>query len=286
MNDLMARSPATQMSVYQESKELSEIKGKMFLARQFPRDPELSLQNVLRECQRKELAESAQYEFPRGDSVVKGPSIRLVEVLARHWGNIMSGITEVDVQGDTTTIKCFAWDLETNASDEKTFSVKHERSTKKGSYRLTDERDIYEMVANKGARRKRACLLAVMPGWYVEAALDECDKTLADALASGGEDMETIIGNLVNAFSGFGVTPEQISEKLNKEIDKLSKNDVVKLRHLYSAIKDGFVKPADAFGTAPASDPALPDAEEENALEALNRELTKGKEKNGGTDKR
>lgn len=282
-NELMQR-PMSQMSAYQESKELSEIKGKMYLARQFPRDPEMSLQNVLRECQRKDLAEAAQYAFPRGDSVVKGPSIRLVEVLARHWGNIMSGITEVDVQGDTTTIKCFAWDLETNASDEKTFSVKHERSTKKGSYRLTDERDIYEMVANKGARRKRACLLAVMPGWYVDAALEECDKTLAESLTEKGENMADVIANIVNAFGSFGITPEQISAKLNKEIDKLSKNDVVKLRHLYSAIKDGFVKAADAFGIASGVDPSLPTDEEENALEALNKELTRGKEKKSGAD--
>lgn len=280
MNDnLMERSPASQMSVYQESKELSEIKGKMFLARQFPRDPDMSLQNVLRECKRKDLAEAAQYEFPRGDSVVKGPSIRLVEVLARHWGNIMSGITEVDAQGNTTTIKCFAWDLETNASDEKTFSVKHERSTKSGSYKLTDERDIYEMVANKGARRKRACLLAVMPGWYVDAALNECDKTLADSLTGDGESMEDVIKNILNAFSGFGITPEQISEKLGKDVDKLSKNDVVKLRHLYSAIKDGFVKATDAFGIASTSDPSLPTSDEENALEELNKALTSGKGK-------
>ena len=60
MNEsLMSRSPATQMSVYQESKELSEIKGKMYLARQFPRDPEMSMQNVLRECQRKDLLREA-----------------------------------------------------------------------------------------------------------------------------------------------------------------------------------------------------------------------------------
>lgn len=282
-NELMQR-PMSQMSAYQESKELSEIKGKMYLARQFPRDPEMSMQNVLRECQRKDLAEAAQYEFPRGDSVVRGPSIRLVEVLARHWGNIMSGITEVDVQDDTTTIKCFAWDLETNASDEKTFSVKHERSTKKGSYRLTDERDIYEMVANKGARRKRACLLAVMPGWYVDAALEECDKTLSDSFSKSGESLEEIIEKTVNAFAGFGITPEQISTKLNKDIDKLSNNDIVKLRHLYSAIKDGFVKATDAFGIASASDAALPSTDEENALEALNKKLAKSREKNSGTD--
>lgn len=62
MNELMGRSQG-QMAQYQESKELSEIKGKMFLARQFPRDPNYALQAALQECQRKELAEQAMYEF-------------------------------------------------------------------------------------------------------------------------------------------------------------------------------------------------------------------------------
>lgn len=267
MNEQLMTRNMNQIAQYQESKELSEIKGKMFLARQFPRDPEYSLQNVLRECERPELAAAAQYEYPKGDTVVKGASIRLVEVLARHWGNIDCGVTEVDTQDGQTTIKCFAWDLETNVSDEKTFSVKHERTTKRGSYKLTDERDIYEMVANKGARRKRACLLAVMPGWYVDAALEACDKTLAADIKEGTAE------KVVAAFAEFGITPEQISEKLSKPIDKLSKNDIVKLRHLYSAIKDGFVKAADAFGLAPATSPELPSADEESALDALNQQL-------------
>lgn len=280
MDELMSR-PVSGMAQYQESKELSEIKGKMFLARQFPRDPDYSLQNVLRECERPELAQSATYEFPRGDSVVKGPSIRLVEVLARHWGNIDCGITEVDSKDGMTTIKCYAWDLQTNVSDEKTFTVKHERSTKKGSYKLTDERDIYEAVANKGARRKRACLLAVMPGWYVDAALAACEKTLSASITDG-KSMEDVISSIVSAFGEFGITPEQISDKLSKPVDKLSKNDVVKLRHLYSAIKDGFVKATDSFGTSP-SNPALPSDSEASALNALNQQLKIG-EKQNGTD--
>lgn len=275
MNEQLMNRQASGMAQYQESKELSEIKGKMFLARQFPRDPDYSLQAVLRECKRKELAEAATYEFPRGDSVVKGPSIRLVEVLARHWGNIDCGITEVDTRDGMTTIKCFAWDLQTNVADEKTFTVKHERSTKKGSYKLTDERDIYEAVANKGARRKRACLLAVMPGWYVDEALRACEETLTASI-SDGKSMEEVIGTVVSAFSEFGISPEQISEKLGKDVDKLSKNDVVKLRHLYSAIKDGFVKPADAFGIPAANAPELPSYDEESALDALNQQIMGG----------
>lgn len=280
MNEQLMNRPQTKMAAFQESKELSEIKGKMFLARQFPRDVNYSLSCVLEECQREDLAESAMYEFPRGESVVKGPSIRLVEVLARHWGNIMSGVTEVESSGDTTTIKCFAWDLETNASDEKTFSVKHERSTKRGSYKLTDERDIYEMVANKGARRKRACLLAVMPGWYVDAAIEACESTLKNSLTNG-KTLEEVIATMVNAFAEYGITPEQIAEKVGKpDMQHLSNGDIVKLRNLFSAIKDGFVKPSDVFGGGSDPEGSPVSEKEAGALDALNNRLRKGKENN------
>lgn len=275
MNEIMARQ-TSQVGEYQESKQLSEIKGKMFLARQFPRDPEQSLQNVLMECQRPKLAEAAQYEYPKGDSVVTGPSIRLVEVLARHWGNIDSGVAEIDTHSDHTVVKAYAWDLENNVSDEKTFTVQHVRTTKRGSYKLTDERDIYEMVANKAARRKRSCLLAVMPGWYVEAALDACSETLRNSVTNG-KTIEEVREAVVAAFAEFGVSPDNIAAKLSRPIDKLDPNDIVKLRHLYAAIKDGFVKAQDAFDLSASTPEDLPSEEEENALEALNRELTGGR---------
>lgn len=275
MNEILARQ-TSQVGEYQESKQLSEIKGKMFLARQFPRDPEQSLQNVLMECQRPKLAEAAQYEYQKGDNVVTGPSIRLVEVLARHWGNIDSGVAEIDTHSDHTVVKAYAWDLENNVSDEKTFAVQHVRTTKRGSYKLTDERDIYEMVANKAARRKRSCLLAVMPGWYVEAALDACSETLRNSVTNG-KTIEEVREAVVTAFAEFGVSPDNIAAKLSRPIDKLDPNDIVKLRHLYAAIKDGFVKAQDAFDLSAPTPEDLPSEEEENALEALNRELTGGR---------
>lgn len=278
MNELMGRNQG-QMAQYQESKELSEIKGKMFLARQFPRDPEYSLQAALRECQRKELAEQAMYEFARGDSKVRGPSIRLVEVMARHWGNITCGVDEIENKDGETVIKSYAWDLETNVSDSKTFSVKHERTVGKGDNKrikkLTDERDIYEMVANKGARRKRACILAVLPGWYVDACVDACEKTLTETLTKG-RTLEEVIADLVAAFSEFKVAPAQIEEKFGKEVGKFSKQDGVKLRNLYCAIKDGIVKPAEYFGLLPEPDKEVPSDTEAEALDALNARLTGG----------
>lgn len=275
MNEIMTRQ-TSQVGEYQESKQLTEVKGKMILARQFPRDTNRSLENVLLECKRPRLAEVAQYEYPKGDTVVKGPSIRLVEVLARHWGNIDSGVSEIDTYDDHTVVKAYAWDLETNVSDEKVFAVQHKRSTKRGSYKLTDERDIYEMVANKAARRKRSCLLAVMPGWYVDAALEACEETLRNSVTNG-KSIEAVREAVVSAFAEFGVSPDNIAAKLSRPIDKLDPNDIVKLRHLYAAIKEGFVKAQDAFDLSAPTPEDLPSEEEENALEALNRELTGGR---------
>lgn len=272
-SEIMQRSAGmTRSGEYHESKELSAIKGKMILARQFPRDPEWSMQSALRECARPELAAAAQYEFTRGDSVVKGPSIRLVEVLARCWGNVDYGVDEIEAADGSTTIKTYAWDLETNVCDEKTFSVRHERSTKKGTYKLTDSRDIYEMVANQGARRKRACILSVLPGWYVDAAVAACDKTLDAAMNKDGKSIEDHRAEMVAAFAKYEISREMIAAKVGKDIDKLDKQDIIKLSKLYSAINDGFVKPRDAFGE-PEPDADLPSDAEAGKLDALNAEL-------------
>lgn len=264
----------------QESKELSEIKGKMFLARQFPRDEDIAVQRAMRECTRPELAAAAQYEFPRGDSVVRGPSIRLVEVLARHWGNIAYGIREVDATEGGAVVETYAWDLETNVSDSKTFSVKNERATKKGSYKLTDPRDVYENMANNAARRKRACILSVLPGWYVEQAVTVCEETLKKSLTAG-KSMEEVKEQCINAFCEYGVTQEQIAAKIGRDVTHMDENDVVRLRRLYMSIKDGFIKPQDVFRVDnPAVGPQLSEAESV-ALDALNASLGR---KHGNAD--
>lgn len=277
MNELMAgrsQQMAAQSYGSQENATLVEVKGKMYLAQQFPRDIDLALQRTLRECQQKSLAEVAQYEYKRGDSVVRGPSIRLVEVLARNWRNLICNVRELEATSEGTLVEAFAWDLENNVTDSKVFTVKNERSTKNGSYKLKDSRDVYENMANYAARRKRACMLALLPGWYVDAALEECDKTLKKALTGGGKvSLEDIRSQLAQAFAAMDVTPEMICEKIGRDVEHLTENDIVQLRRLYTTIKDGFVKPQDVFNMGAQS--ALPDVTDEDteALELMNQML-------------
>lgn len=269
MDDMiLTKQQTSQLAVHDESRALSEIKGKIFLAKQFPRDEEGALSKILKECKQKRVAENAVYEYSRGTSAVRGASIRLAEVVARHWGNIDCGVVEVEQRSGESTMKAYAWDLESNYRDEKIFSVKHVRSTKKGDYAVTDPRDIYELTANNAARRKRACILAVIPGYVFDAALEECEKTLEGAQEKQG----TIEERRDKMFAAFKVlkpdaTKEQIGAVVNKEFDKISAKDLVKLGNLYNAIKDGFVKVNVALGLETEDAPAT---EEDAELDALN----------------
>lgn len=269
MNELTAKyGESNQVGKVEESRAIAEVQAKMILAKRFPRDEEIARSRIMKECEREKLAESATYSFPRGDAEVKGPSIRLAEVIARHWGNFLSGVTELEQTHEKSTVKAFAWDLETNSADEKVFEVSHFRSTKKGGYLLTDPRDIYEMVANQGARRKRAAILALIPGDVVDEALAACEKTLESKI--NPKDIKSIKESMLEAFQKLAewITTDSLADRVGKDWDKIGSKDIVKLRNLYNAIKDGFVKADVAFGKS--SDEITVSKNDTDKLDELN----------------
>lgn len=248
MNEQMiGRRNVNAVTSTEESKKIAEVQGKMILARQFPRDIATCMQMIALECENKDLAEKAIYEFPRGDSVVRGASIRLVECVARYWGNIISGIEELSSTDKGATVRAYCWDLQTNFADEKVFDVAFIRSTKKGNYPITDPRDRYEKMANDAARRKRACIQAVIPKHVIDKAMALCEATLEADLHK--EDIAETKLKMLDAFKNLAewIGEAELGEVCGKKFDKLSARDIVKLRNLYNAIKDGFVKPETAF---------------------------------------
>lgn len=269
MNELLGRSNGTNMVAVEESASIAEIQAKMILARNFPRSVDVCLEYIKRECQNKELAEKATYEFPRGDSVVRGPSIRLVECVARHWGNLLSGIKEISSNDREATVKAYCWDLETNFADEKVFTVPYVRNTKKhGKIPLTDDRDKYEMMANMAARRKRACMQAIIPQFVIDEAVAACQSTLEDSLK--GQNIEDVKQNMLAAFKNKAdwISEADIELVIGKPFENISTKDIVKLRNLYNAINDGFVKPEVAFKREAVQD--VPDEKAAETLDAVN----------------
>jgi len=125
--------------------------------------------------------------------------------------------------------------------------VPHIRITKKGSYKLDDPRDIYEMVANQGARRLRACILGIVPGDIVEDAVCACDRTMN---SDSGEPIEDQIKRLLVSFSKIGVTQEMIEIRLKHPVSEIIYEELSELRKIGNSMKDGMSKREDWFSTS------------------------------------
>lgn len=217
----------------------------MLAAKKFPRDQVVAYNNIMRACQRRKLAESSMYEFPRGNEKITGPSIRLAEAIAQNWGNIDFGFMELEQRNGASQVMAYAWDLETNSRQTKLFSVPHIRHTRKGDYPLTDPRDIYEAVANQAARRVRACILGIIPSDVVEAAVDRCNKTLREGYE---EPLVDRVRKMAEVFEKeFSVNISMIEKYLGCKSDAFSENDFVRLKKVYRTLRDGMAKREDYF---------------------------------------
>jgi hypothetical protein len=262
MEILNPESPGQGLAKREASVEIAstraaqEVSVAMLAAKKFPRDESAAYTRILQGCKRKALAEQSAYAFPRGGSRVSGPSIRLAEHLAQNWGNFESGVVELERREDESSAMAYAWDLQTNSRDVKVFTVKHIRDrgeSKGGSQQLTEQRDIYELVANQGARRKRACILSLIPGDIVDAAEAECDKTLK------GDNTEPLIDRvrkMASAFLEIGVTTDMLEKKrLGHILDATDENELVALRKIYISLRDGMSKREDWFAQDPSEQP-------------------------------
>ena len=265
------REAATEVAV---QRELAEVQGAVLMARRFPRNPIQAMERILQACTRPSLAQAALYSYSRGGTEITGPSIRLAEVLAQNWQNMSFGMREVEQRsfagrpGESTMVS-YCWDLETNVRDERVFQVRHVRDTRSGQSRLTDGRDIYETTANQGARRLRACILAIIPGDVVEAAVEQCEATL---LAKADTSPEAV-AKLVTAFEQFGVTREMIEQRIQRRVDTIRPAQIVQLRKVWSSLNDGMSVASDWFQAKPAEDggepaPALAEAKGNEGLKA------------------
>lgn len=218
-----------------QSRAVAEVQAAYVIAKKFPRNQSECYAAIMDACKRPFLAEQAMYAYPRGGSMVTGPSIRLAEAMSQCWGNLDCGVREISQSNGVSVAEAYAIDLQTNTRITKIFHVPHTRDTKKGRIKLTDARDIYEMVANQGARRLRACILGVLPGDVVEAAVERCKKTLE----SSDVPLSDQIRRMILAFDEYGIKVEHLEKRLGHKMESTIAPEIVTLKAIYKSIKDG-----------------------------------------------
>jgi hypothetical protein len=268
----------------EQHRAIQEVQASLVIAKTYKRDPNEAILRIETACKRPALAKEATYAYPRGGTTVTGPSIRLAEVLAQNWGNLDFGIRELSqsfsrtqdgsMQG-VSEVEAYAWDMETNVRQRKVFNVPHTRYTRKhGISKLTDPRDIYEMVANQGARRLRACILGVIPGDVVDAALDQCETTLNEG---GGAPLEDRIREMLRKFAEVGVDKDMIEAKLGHKVTAIVQAQLTMFHKIYNSLKDGMSTRDQWF--------SIPAAGESEASQSLDTKISVAAEKQNEEDK-
>ncbi|WP_322046023.1 hypothetical protein [Paraburkholderia sp. J67] len=269
-----------------QARELADLQVAYTMARHFPRDVVKAMDAILLAFTSPRLAERAQYQFARGGTDIRGPSIQAMEAIATAWGNIdmtWRVISRgVDARGvGYSEIEARAIDTQTGARKSIAFPVSHWRDTRQGGYELKDERDVYELCANMAQRRLRKCLEAVIPADVVDSAMDQSDATLKAKADTSAEAM----AKMLEAFAPFGITKEHIEKRIQRRLDAITAAQVVSLKRIYASLRDGMSDASEWFdvngrdATEGATQPVEGDAHAGSGTAAVKSRMKAGSKK-------
>ena len=251
----VSKDQTAELAVTQaESAARSEIEGAMVLARRFPRNENEARGRTLAACKRREFAESAHYVLRRGRNVIVGPSVALAREFARVWGNIRYGADIVYDDDEKRVVRAWAWDVERNTRPSEDVGFK--KLILRGSkWTRPDERDLRELTNGQAARAVRNCLLHLLPDDFKQAAMNECDKTIASAFFANPEAARE---KLITGFQQLGISVDALEAWLGCALTSINARQVVQLRAIYKDISTGRGKwsqymPLDVGGKAPPS---------------------------------
>src|SRR3954470_15708195 len=94
-----AQVPAPQFigqgTAIEQSRAMAEVQAMIVIAQNCPRSIQTAVAAMRETCAQKALADRAFFKFPRGGSTVSGPSVHLARELARIWGNVTYGVSEL-----------------------------------------------------------------------------------------------------------------------------------------------------------------------------------------------
>lgn len=241
----------------EQERAIAEARGQMQLAKMFPRDTNAAYAELMEACKMPDFAAVAFYSVPRAGGKVSGPSIRLAEEIARCYCNFEYGHRELGRTEGKSEVEVYAWDKEKNNRSIRQITVQHTMDTREGPKKLRDQKDIDDKIANVASKQVRGRILALVPKWMVESAVEECRKTLA---GNNEEPLSVRVRKMTQAFAKFGVTPEHLERHLGHKLDDVLADELVDLMGVYNSIKEG-TPPSDFFGAHEAAESAAATAD-------------------------
>jgi hypothetical protein len=229
------------------------VESRYIMALRRPRDWDTVRIKLLAECRRPAFAKAARYNKPIGKGV-QGLSIRFVEAALRCMGNVLPEVMVVYDDATQKRVRVSVTDLESNLtySQDVTVSKTVERS------RPMDDGSFISVRTNSSGRKTftvqgtdddilnkenaliskaiRTLGLRLVPGDIQDEAEDVIKKT---ALNEAAKDPDAERKAIADAFASLNVTPEMLVEYIEQPLKQVTPVQLVELRALYSALRDG-----------------------------------------------
>jgi hypothetical protein len=232
----------------------ARIQAAYLMALQKPRNREDARVNILEGVKRPIMAERCEYRKPVGGTTIKGPSIRLAEHCLREWGNILTEVQVLHEDDDIRRVRVAVIDLETNASFGRDIQIKKtverknppkdreilEARTNTRGQKVYIVRATDDELVNKEAAQVSKILrnegLRLIPSDIIDEAMEAARQTMADQDA---KDPAAGRKKLIDSFATLGVKPKDLESYLGHDLDQTNPHELVDLRAIYQAIKDG-----------------------------------------------
>lgn len=267
------------------------VESRYIMAMRNPRNWDAVRQDLIKECRRPSFAhnKSAYYIKPIGQGV-EGLGIRFVEVALRCMKNVLVETTMIFEDDAKEVHRVSVTDLEANITypldvrvsktverskpmDDGTFISVRKNSYGKQTYTVPANDD--DLLNKRGALISKAIRtigLRIIPGDLCDEAEDIIKAIRLDEAA---KDPDAERRKIVDAFAAIGVTASDLTHYLGHDLGKCSPAQIVTLRGIYGAIKDGEATwksvveneaAQDGKASTPKEKPTYPQAEFDHAL--------------------
>jgi hypothetical protein len=232
----------------------SEIDQQITTAHKYPRSVARFRKNVEEMVTLSDsIAAECIYSLPRDGKVIEGPSARFAEVVASAWGNARAGARVVNDEGEFVTAQGVFHDLERNVAI--TYEVQR---------RITDKHGRRFKADMIGVTANAACSIALR-----NAILKGVPKAFWSDMYEGAKlmakgNVETLPNRrdaVLRDLLGYGIKPEQVYAKLGIDGQAdIGLDQLLTLRGLVTAIKEGDTTPEEAFAAGGQARPEVPPA--------------------------
>jgi len=183
-------------------------------------------------CLDEDTAAECFYVLRRGSKQIEGPSIRFAEIVGYAWTNLRYEARVVEVSEKFIVAQATAFDLERNVAAR---GESRRRITDKQGRRYND--DMIVVTSNAACSiALREAIFKVVPRSMFKDILAQCKLTAIGKASSMSERRH----KAVEWFTKAGATDAEIFAYLGRaSIDEITADDLIALRGLVTAIKDG-----------------------------------------------